>query len=414
MGGLQEQGWETHQAEDGGEQPFRGVRVAFVTGEFPPMRGGMGDYTRELGIALTHLGYQVHVVTHVQARAATQDPRVAAHLRVHPIIPRWNWQGLRRVLAHLRQLRPHIVHIQYQTAAYGMHPAINTLPWLARSFLPHARVALTYHDLLVPYLFPKAGPLRRWITYFPARHAHLVIVTNAEDEQTLRRVGLTPARIPIGPNVHPLPVSAEEVSAFRRARGIPAGARVVGYFGFLNRSKGADILVRALDLLAREGRDVHLLMLGEQVGASDPTNRAYREEVEELVARLGMQARVHWTGYLDEARLSAGFAACDVVALPYRDGASLRRGTLQAALVHAAAIVTTTPRVPQGANFDTAMYFVPPEDPRALAAGIAYLLDHPDVREALRQRARVLSQHFTWEKIAMKHTQAYQRALEPT
>ena len=39
------------------------VRVLFVTGEFPPMQGGVGDYTRELGLALQDQGCGVHVAT---------------------------------------------------------------------------------------------------------------------------------------------------------------------------------------------------------------------------------------------------------------------------------------------------------------------------------------------------------------
>jgi hypothetical protein len=62
---------------------------------------------------------------------------------------------------------------------------------------------VTFHDLRVPYLFPKAGPLRRWIVYHLARSAEGVIATNDEDFHRL----LTEARprrlalIPIGSNI---------------------------------------------------------------------------------------------------------------------------------------------------------------------------------------------------------------------
>lgn len=375
------------------------------------MRGGMGDYTRELGVALARMGHEVLVITHAEA-GTIRDTSGRRHLAVYPAVPRWNWRGLRRVLALVRDLGPDILHIQYQTAAYGMHPAVNFLPWLARRLVPGVRLAITYHDLLVPYLFPKAGPLRRWITYLPARQAHLVIATNAEDSEVLRRAGISPVQIPIGPNVHPVRVTPADVRAFREQHRISEQAAVIGYFGFLNRSKGVTDLVRAVATLIRQGRDVHLLMLGEQVGASDPTNRAYKEEVEALIARESLLDRVHWTGFLDDAALSVGFAACDVVALPYRDGASLRRGTLQAALVHGAAIVTTRPRVDQGADFASAMVLVPPGDPDALARAVAHVLDTPDQRRSLQQQARVLSRHFTWDKIASGHVEAYARLLE--
>ncbi len=385
-------------------------RLCFITGEFPPMRGGVGDYTRELGIALTHLGYEVHVITHVRAHTADQDERVASHLHVHPIIPRWDSSALHLLIHAIRKIRPRIVHIQYQTAAYHMHPTINIFPWLLKRGMPNLSTAITYHDLREPYLFPKAGPLRRWITYFPARQVRWVIATNREDEALLRSKGIAAVRIPIGPNVHPVPVSAEEVQDWRRELGIPDRAATIGYFGFLNRSKGALELVRAVALLRERGQDVHLIMLGDPLGASDPTNQAYLEEVKQAVTNLGLDTRIHWTGFLDDRGLSLGFAACDVIALPYRDGASLRRGTLQAALVHGAAIVSTRPRVSEvGADLKEAILTVEPQDPLALAQGIAALLNDPERARRLRERARALSHTFTWDKIAQRHAEVYEQ-----
>ena len=374
------------------------------------MRGGVGDYTRELGIALADLGYDVHIITHVRAREATTDERVAAHLTVHPVITRWNWGALRVIRRLLRSLNPRVLHIQYQTAAYHLHPAINTLPWLLKQTAFPGLIAITYHDLLDPYLFPKAGPLRRWVTLFPARHAHRVIATNRADEETLQQVGLPVDRIPIGPNVHPVPVSPEEVLAWRRAHAIPDTANLVGYFGFLNRSKGATDLVQAVALLRDQGRTVHLVMLGDPLGASDPTNQSYLEEVKRLVADLNLRDRVHWTGFLDDRELSLGFAACDVIALPYRDGASLRRGTLQAALIHGAAIVSTRPRVREmDGDLEAAILAVEPQAPQALARGIATLLDDPNLAQRLRRQARTLAETFTWDKIAQRHVEVYER-----
>ncbi len=116
------------------------------------MQGGVGDYTRELGLALHDLGCQVQVVT---SRQAGPVPG----LTVHPLVERWNWGCWGAILDLVRQHRPDVVHIQYQAAAYAMHPAINLLPrrlgWLGDE---RPRTVVTFHDLKVPYLFPKAGP----------------------------------------------------------------------------------------------------------------------------------------------------------------------------------------------------------------------------------------------------------------
>ena len=39
------------------------MRVGLVTGEYPPMQGGVGDFTRQLGQALAALGVETHVIT---------------------------------------------------------------------------------------------------------------------------------------------------------------------------------------------------------------------------------------------------------------------------------------------------------------------------------------------------------------
>src|SRR5512136_2710302 len=97
------------------------MKVLFITGEFPPMQGGVGDYTREIGLALGELGCQVTVVS------STQTGPVPG-LTVHPVVESWGWGVWGALLDLIRRERPDVVHIQYQAAAYGLHPAINLFP----------------------------------------------------------------------------------------------------------------------------------------------------------------------------------------------------------------------------------------------------------------------------------------------
>ena len=70
------------------------------------------------------------------------------------------------------------------------------------------------------------------------------------------------------------------------------------------------------------------------------------QEIDALIERLELAPIIHRTGYLEDAAVSGYLAAADVVALPFNDGASYRRGTLMAAIQHGCAIVTTKPRRP--------------------------------------------------------------------
>lgn len=382
----------------------------FITGEYPPMPGGVGAYTQELAKALRCLGAQVTVLT-AQAAADSNVAARCAGVRVLPVVQRWDWSVGPMAANLAAEARCDWLHVQYQTAAFGMHPAINLAPpaWQRKGF----RVAWTYHDLLPPYLFPKAGRwLRTWITLRPAAAVNLVTVTNEGDRLQLAERGVPAARIPIGSNIAGRRLSPAERDAWRVQAGYSAADFVLAYFGFLNRSKGGLTLIRALHRLVQTRPDMHLLMIGEQVGASDASNNAYWQEVQALIAALGLQERVRWTGNLPDAEVAAALNACDVLLMPYTDGASLRRGTLMAGLANGCAIITTTPQAPlpelqEGRD----LLYAPPEDEEALAAAVLRLADDPALRASLSEQARQRSTIFSWDAIARSHLEQYGRAI---
>ncbi|MFH1084192.1 MAG: glycosyltransferase family 4 protein [Chloroflexota bacterium] len=383
------------------------LRILMISGEYPPMEGGVADFTAIVAMRLAARGHDVQVLTSQRAADAVRE-RVA----VHATMERWSWGPLYgRVCALARAFRPDVINIQYQAAAYGMHPAINLLPRVTA-----VPCVVTFHDLLVPYLFPKAGPLRWQAILALARGCRQVIVTNAEDrERLLAARGLPAVRmVPIGSNVAFRLPSGYDPVAWRARWGVPADALLLGYFGFLNASKGGEELVEALARLRRAGRDARLLMIGGAVGASDPTNRAYVERVRALITAQGLDEAVVWTGYLPDEQVSACFRCLDVCVLPYRDGVSFRRGSLMAALAHGAAIVSSQPRValPEIIHGEN-MWLVPPEDPAALAEAIAALAADPGLRQRLGQGAALLARRFDWDAIAAETEDLLRAAVAP-
>jgi glycosyltransferase involved in cell wall biosynthesis len=382
----------------------KNLRILFITGEYPPMQGGVADYTRELGRALVGLGHEVGVLTAVEATKGWVEPGI----EVFPQIERWGWNVWSELDRMVADWRPDVVHIQYQTAAYDMHPAINLWPRWSRH--PQVLTAVTFHDLLVPYLFPKAHwlGLRRRVTNMLAKAVDLTITTNPEDTRALRPVRPDLVEIPIGSNIPSAPPPDFERSATRQELGIPADAPLLCYFGFLNASKGGEMLVDVLANLVEQGYNAHLLMIGGRVGASDPTNFAYLQQVEARIEQLGLTPRLHWTGHVPAPQVSAAFLASDLCLLPYQDGASYRRGSFMAALEHGMAIVSTPPSVPYPDLVDgETLLLAPPGDVDALTAACVRILSDSELRSRLGENARVLSRQFTWQSIAKRHLDSY-------
>lgn len=379
------------------------MRIGIVTGEFPPMPGGVGDYSHELAKALAEQGAEVHVLTDV--RCSEFSP---SSFSFHPSIKRWSFPSLLHIRSLARALGLKLLNVQYQAAAYGLGAPIHFLPDLAG--LP---TVVTFHDLRVPYLFPKAGRLRAWAVTHLATSARGAIATDAADEAELRRRGVRMvARIPIGSNIAPEPPSDFDRARWRAALGVGADDFLLGYFGFLNHSKGGDTLLTALATLVERRAKVRLVLIGGETGASDPTDVAFAAQIERLIARYGLEPRLTRTGFIPAPEVSAHLLACDAVVLPYRDGVSLRRGSLMAALAHGCAIISTQPATPipelrDGEN----IRLVPPESPPALVLAISQLLAAPELCARLGQAARETSALFRWESIAAR-TLAFFRAVQ--
>jgi len=103
------------------------MRVLFITGEFPPMQGGVGDCTNEIAKGLAAFGVEVRVLTSQLAIDNSQLSIPNSQFAICPIIHKWDWSSLRAIARVAREFSPNVIHIQYQTGAFGMHPAINFL-----------------------------------------------------------------------------------------------------------------------------------------------------------------------------------------------------------------------------------------------------------------------------------------------
>ncbi len=395
------------------------MRIGLITGEYPPDQGGVGDFTHELGQALATLSHEIHVIT---SASHNLQPETRNSVVVHRSIHGWGWDCWRDISRLHDALHFDVLNTQYQTAAYGMHSAINLLPLRLRTgteLCPHTVV--TFHDLKAPYLFPKAGHLRWWVNLVLARWSDAVVATNAEDFARLSTYSFirSLSLIPIGSNISPEPPADYDREAWRADRGLKPDDLLLSYFGFLNESKGGETLVRALARLVQSTSNIQypisniqLMMVGGKIGSSDPTNVAYLKKIEGLIEELGLTDEVFWTGYTPQPEVSANLLASDVCVLPYRDGASFRRGSFMAALAHGLPIVSTRPKVdvPELRHGENIL-LVPPDAPVALAEAIARLAVDAGLRRRLGEGAARLTQDFTWGKIAEKTETLYEEIL---
>lgn len=393
------------------------------------MEGGVGAFTQELSRALAAQGHQLHIITSYRARPSNPYLRAAngtdptsrvkrepgepfdlGFAQLYPFINRWRWPSMNRIADLALRYEFDLINIQYQPAAYNMKSgAINLLPWRLAGILP---TAVTFHDLRQPFLFPKAGRLRQTAVDFLARHASGVIATNQADQHQLARKTSAPvAQIPIGSNIQVYPATAEQLTAVRQQLGLQPNDQLLAYFGFLNQSKGADLL---LQMLARLPEQVHLLFVGGRAGSSDEANNnAFYAQLDAQINQLGLGQRIHWTGFLPDDQVSLYLQAADLMVMPYRDGVSLRRGTLMAGLAHGRVVLTTPPTTatPELVHGQT-IWLAPADDVAAFAQACQSLLADADLRATIGQAAAQLARLFSWDQIAQQTAVFFQQLLQ--
>jgi glycosyltransferase involved in cell wall biosynthesis len=350
------------------------MNVLFVTGEYPPSPGGISDYTGLLVDTLRHAGTCTRVMS---VKGSHADLTVE----------RWSWRTAGLIRREIARQDVGIVHIQYQTGAFHMHPVINVLPRL----LPGLPVVTTFHDLLAPYLFPKAGRLRNLSVNRLARWSDGVTVTNPADRRQLELKGIRVHEIPIGPSLPPADTDREPGSH-------------VGYFGYPSRQKGFDVLVRALGRIDVRKRPTLTI-----IGSFPPDEGAHGfhtvTEAESIASRH--QVRLNWTGRLSPEDASNALADCGTIAFPFPGGATLRSSALIAAVQSGRPVIATHPRL-SGDLRELAdmsnVYLVPAGESQPVADMIQRLTSRPTVDHNLPG-------WFRWESIAERHQSLYASLL---
>lgn len=375
------------------------MKIGMIAGEFPPMPGGVGAFSRILAETMQKQGHDVHILSRDGTDSNTLPISTIRKWSFNSITPIREWENKHQF---------DVINLQFQTAAYDMSATVHMLPQVLQT-----PVVTTFHDLRFPYLFPKAGPLRNWIVMHLASKSAGVIATNHEDAKKLAHLQHSTV-IPIGSNIMvDLPADYDR-SAWREKVGADNGTFLLGHFGFIKEIKGIDYLLDAMKSLLRQGHNIRLVFIGGRSNTVDAgSDNPYLTRLDRRIKELGLENVIHWTGYVEEAEVAAYLNAVDLVTLPFLDGASYRRGSLMAAIQYGCAILTTYPmmKIPTFKH-ESNMWLVPTYSASQIESAILHLFEHPHHLIDLRQGALQLRDHFDWNGIARDTVTFFESVLD--
>ena len=212
---------------------------------------------------------------------------------------------------------------------------------------------------------------RHWI----ARRAARVLCVSESVAEVERANGVPERLIEVLPNAVRLDAALPRDQA-RAELGLTQPSFTVGIVGCLRPEKAHEVLLAAVALLARAGRDIRLCVVGDGPLATELRLQA---------ARLGVESRVAWAGERRDAARLAGAFDVSVISSHWE---GLPLAALEAMAAGVPLVATQVGGLPSLVR-DGAGVLVPPADPAALADALGALMDDPAQRARIAHAGRL-------------------------
>ena len=302
------------------------------------------------------------------------------------------------------------LHVGYELAIVGLDArrrgvdVVHGLAYTSPLVAPGLATVVTLLDLTWLHhpgsVSPLARTMFRLLTATCGRAADRIIAISAHVQDDLvATLGIPRTRIdvtPLGFASRPLPAATDPV-VLRDRHGLPRDVPVVLHVGQVAAHKNLGVVLEALPSLPP---DTHVVLCGRQT--------PHVEQVRSLADRLGVDRRVVFSGFVDEADLEGLYALARVVVVPsVSEGFGLP--VLEAMRRGVPVACSAASALPEVAG-DAALLF----DPRStlsVASAVGALLEDPVLRRDLGDRGRSRAAAFTGEAMARATLASYRRAL---
>jgi len=325
----------------------------------------------------------------------------SSRLPLDPEDRRMHGGAIRAAAERLARERFDVVHIQTPFVAHYLGLE------LARRFgVPAIE---SYHTFFEEYLFhyvpflPK-GWLRAAARRFSRTQGNSVaalVVPSTAMREVLGSYGVTAPMHVIPTGIPLADFSGGDGARFRMRLGVAAGTPLLLFVGRVAHEKNIGFLLRALQLARQQVPALEMVIAGE-----GPAESSLRRET----AQLGLEARVHFVGYLDrKGALLDCYAAAD--AFVFASRTETQGLVLLEAMAVGLPVVSTAVMGTRDIVGPRRGALVPEDDERAFAGEIVRLIGDPALRAALSGEAREYAREWHADALARRMAALYAEVI---
>lgn len=291
------------------------------------------------------------------------------------------------LVRRVSSLRPDVIH--YQSGSSAWIPFV--LPWLRRY-----PIVATIHDASPHSGDRLQGVIVKSGNFLVTRFVDQVIVHGREQAEVLKQAyQVSPDRVNV------IPLISQDICKSAGSEQHASDTHNILFFGRLRAYKGLEVLIRAAPLIAASVPDMRIVICGS--GAYPVVHAAAAENPSWF--------EVH-NRFIEADEVPLFFQKAALVVLPYLD--ATQTGIVPMAYQFGLPVVASrVGSIPEVVDDGQTGYLVVPGDERSLADAIIRLLLDDLLREEMGKTARAkFEQDSSWDVVASKSIQVYERALE--
>jgi D-inositol-3-phosphate glycosyltransferase len=244
----------------------------------------------------------------------------------------------------------------------------------------------------------------------------IIAATEAERSQLELLYGVNHQKVSIIPpgvdTHHFYPIPQDEA---KEAIGISSKDRMALFVGRIEPLKGVDTLLRAMALVKKNCHRFicpqYLVIIGGDPEGRPEDETGEMQRLRSLSHELGLGEMVLFVGKRDQHTLPYYYSAAEVVVMPSHYE-SFGMVALEAMACGAPVIASQVGGLAFLVKDGETGYFVPAQDPEALAEKLRLMFVEHDLRARFGERAAAYAQGFRWETIASQIASVYRSMLQ--
>lgn len=370
------------------------MRLAHVT-NYWPNHYGHAHYTQNLMNAIrAHRPDQQFVI----GEGAT----AAAETEAYQAIPCWSRDAdyVADIVKNLQAVKADVAYLQYSNDLFGSDARFPRL--LAEIEAAGIRTVVVTHSV-----YPtdqRSGHPGGTIKAFDlavASAASCLHVHSTRMKTELVERGVEASKVAVIPHGS-LAMESRDQAASRASLGIPEGAKVVLFFGYIWRGKGLEHLQSAFRLLQRRVPEAYLY-----IGGHTRLRRwgVYVKYLHLRAKLLGFGSRTKlWGAYVPDDAVPTVYSAADVVAMPYRqDYASVSGVVHQTAGMGKLMLCSKISKFDEVGEQISPDLVVDPYDTAAWASSLERLLTDAPYAAEMRSKILGFAEATSWDRVAQQH-----------